>query len=287
MVGCVHTESTRPKIFEQSLSRIVRASKQKKVPLHDYVCCTCGKNGPRDHLSDKHPIGYSFEEKHIWCAVCAAAYTDGKHSGMDELLDILENEGLTLTAKKVTAVVTAGVTGAAGIPGSTVNPLLPESLERKASQPRPFYFNPPTKDFLTAHIVKTKVNKKVKKAQAIVHGGHGYSHGPMSSIKKGQVIPAAMWDNMDVAAREVVIKAGARSPAMAAAKRLDALLDSPGYLEGVGSSVYQAVLEKVFDGNSSFALLAGTVCPYLFSEKVHTLRAFVKEALDAHDFGDE
>jgi hypothetical protein len=78
------------------------------------------------------------------------------------------------------------------------------------------------------------------------------------------------------------VKAGARSPAMVAQKRLDSLLDSPGYVQGVATSVFQAVVDTVFDANMAYGSLGVLVCECLFTaDRPRSLRAFAQEALAA------
>lgn len=112
-------------------------------------------------------------------------------------------------------------------------------------------------------------------------GGHGHSHGPMSSIKKGSVISQSMWLSMDEGARAAALATGARSPAMVAQKRIAGLLDSSGYVQGVACSVFQAVLASAFKSNSAYDGLANIICEYLFTEKLRSIRSFAKDCLVA------
>jgi len=296
---CDHVGLIRHKVFDQALLRASKKTKKKSAAPSGYICCTCGKQVgvDKEHFNAKHPYSYSYDDLHIWCWQCDSSVVSFQHEALGDLVDILENAGLEVSSEPLTAkddVVTklwpdqppspsSSASSLASPPPSSSSSSTTTSLPSPStSSSVPFYFTAPTKDYLTIHFSKLSVAEKTQKKQKNMHGGHGHTHGPMSAIKKGMAVSPSVWSNMDVNARQAAINAGARSPAMVAHKRMLSLLDSPGYVQGVACSVFQAVVEVFFRGNTAFSGLSGIICSFLFSQKARSLKAFAEECLLMH-----
>ena len=128
-----HLSSSRPKVFEQAITRLCtkksgkgggkskkkkggkQKQKQKQAEPEQgsqgptgYVCCTCGKSGlDKTHFAssgnDKKQqchLGYSFTDHTLCCVSCDESLSGSEDPAVRELIDILENSGLTLASGK-------------------------------------------------------------------------------------------------------------------------------------------------------------------------------------------